>query len=87
MEQSFSLVQAEFDAVVDKSMIDTLLCGDKAEERVMGMLREAERVLKPGGIYIGFSLHTGEEVAKFVERLSWGVVRDKVPCASPFTGG
>lgn len=41
--------------VIDKSIIDTLLCGDKAFLMVARMLKEGTRVLKPNGVYFSIS--------------------------------
>lgn len=44
-----------FDLAVDKSTIDALLCGDDAFMKVAQMLKETQRVLKPGGHYFAIS--------------------------------
>lgn len=44
-----------FDLAIDKSTIDALLCGDNAFINVAKMLKEAQRVLKPGGVYLAIS--------------------------------
>ena len=44
-----------FDLAVDKSTIDALLCGDDSFVKVAMMLKETERVLKPGGHYFAIS--------------------------------
>jgi ubiquinone/menaquinone biosynthesis C-methylase UbiE len=52
-----------FDAVLDKSLIDTIICsGD--DRTVSEMLRECCRVLKPGGIHIILSLNRKAEVER-----------------------
>ena len=38
-----------FDAVLDKGTLDAMLCGTDADATVTAMLREAHRVLRPGG--------------------------------------
>lgn len=45
----------QFDLAVDKSTIDALLCGDDSFIKVAQMLKETQRVLKPGGIYFAIS--------------------------------
>lgn len=45
----------EFDMVIDKSTIDALLCGNNAFFNVAIMLKECQRVLKPGGYYVAIS--------------------------------
>ena len=52
-----------FDAVIDKSMVDTLLCGHAdSNGNVLRMFREALRVLRPGGTFVCWSLHKMHEV-------------------------
>ena len=44
-----------FDVAIDKSTIDALLCGNHSQLMVAMMLKEAQRVIKPGGYYIAIS--------------------------------
>lgn len=44
-----------FDLVLDKSTIDALLCGDHAYINTAKMLKECQKVLKVGGIYMAVS--------------------------------
>ena len=44
-----------FDVLIDKSIIDTLLCGDNAFINTMMMLKEGQRVIKEHGQYIAIS--------------------------------
>jgi len=55
------------DAVIDKSLIDTLLCYENSGACVQRMLLEAERVLGPGGRYVALSLHSKEDVLRFFD--------------------
>lgn len=43
---------SSFDSVVDKGMLDSLMCGPNAQQNVGKMLEEVRRVLKPRGVYI-----------------------------------
>lgn len=45
-----------FDAVLDKSVIDTMACDVNASQMIDAYLREALRVLRPGGAYLCVSL-------------------------------
>ena len=45
----------KFDVIIDKSTLDTLLCGNSAYLNVGIMLKECQRVLKTGGVYIVIS--------------------------------
>lgn len=47
-----------FDLIIDKSTIDALLCGDNAFMNVAIMLKECQRVLKVGGVYMAISYGT-----------------------------
>eukprot|EP01016_Furgasonia_blochmanni_P045551 TRINITY_DN643_c0_g1_i7.p1 TRINITY_DN643_c0_g1~~TRINITY_DN643_c0_g1_i7.p1 ORF type:complete len:305 (-),score=37.50 TRINITY_DN643_c0_g1_i7:269-1183(-) len=44
-----------FDLAIDKSTIDALLCGDDSFVSVARMMKEVQRVLKPGGVYFVIS--------------------------------
>jgi ubiquinone/menaquinone biosynthesis C-methylase UbiE len=44
-----------FDVAIDKSTIDTLLCGDDGNLMVAKMTKEVQRVLKPDGVYVTIS--------------------------------
>lgn len=49
------LADNSFDIAIDKSTIDALLCAPKSNLLVGKMLKEAQRILKPGGHYIAIS--------------------------------
>ena len=49
-----------FDLIVDKSTIDSMLCGEKSFLNTALMLKEVQRVLKTGGIYMIISYGTPE---------------------------
>ena len=45
-----------FDIVIDKSIIDTILCGENSHLYTCLMLKEGQRVIKQdGGIYLSIS--------------------------------
>lgn len=54
-----------FDAVVDKSLIDTTVCGQDGEALTHRFVKEMHRILKTNGIYITMTLHTWEEICKY----------------------
>jgi ubiquinone/menaquinone biosynthesis C-methylase UbiE len=56
-----------FDVAFDKSTMDCLFCCDGSNEIIAEMMREAWRVLKPGGLFISLSLHHAPKVVPFVE--------------------
>ncbi|KAI5059705.1 hypothetical protein GOP47_0026024 [Adiantum capillus-veneris] len=47
-----SFADHEFDFVIDKGMLDSLMCGSSAQLSAAKMLEEVRRVLKPGGGYM-----------------------------------
>lgn len=50
----------QFDILIDKSTIDALLCGDDSFLMTAKMLKEAQRVLKVGGVYLAISYGSPE---------------------------
>lgn len=44
--------EGEFDSVLDKGMLDSLMCGSSAPTSAASMIKEVRRVLKPGGVYM-----------------------------------
>ncbi len=53
--RKLELPDESVDFVLDKSTVDALYCGEKAQKSVAQMLREVKRVLKPTGFYMGLS--------------------------------
>ena len=69
-----------FDLVLDKALLDALLCGDESFDKAMMMLAEAHRVLKPGGKYVAISYGVpSSRVSLLEEGLSWKVEVVKIP--------
>ena len=62
-----------FDLAIDKSTIDALLCGDDSFLKVALMMKETQRVLKPGGHYFAISYGKPESRVYHFDRpfLSW----------------
>lgn len=52
-----------FDVVIDKALLDAMVCGDGASGNVSSMLTEIHRVLTPTGTYICIS-HGVEAIRK-----------------------
>jgi SAM-dependent methyltransferase len=48
--------------IIDKSLVDTLLCCSGTHDRIEKMMSEIHRILAPGSRFISFSLHPIEEV-------------------------
>lgn len=57
-----------FDLIIDKSTIDTLLCGDHSYTHVATMTKEISRILKTGGIYFIISYGIPENRMFHLER-------------------
>ena len=49
-----------FDLIIDKGTMDALLCGNDAYLKVAKMLKESQRILKPGGHFFFISYGTPE---------------------------
>ncbi len=57
--------QSEFNVVVDKGTLDSILCGDNSEPNAIKMLSEIYRVLAPNGIYICITYGDEEHRIKY----------------------
>ena len=60
----------EFDCVIDKGLLDTVLCGLHSTANVHKMLTNVWEVMKPGGVYYCISHGIPEERMEFLD-LSW----------------
>lgn len=49
-----------YDVVIEKSTLDAILCGDKSFLNAAKMLKEVQRILKTGGLYIIISYGSPE---------------------------
>ena len=56
-----------FDCVIDKSVIDTMLCSADGPRCARAMIGEIQRVLKPRGRYVCISLHPLRDVTSHCE--------------------
>jgi ubiquinone/menaquinone biosynthesis C-methylase UbiE len=55
----------KFDLIIDKSTIDALLCGDNSTINVTIMMKEYQRILKPGGTYVAISYGVPDNREKY----------------------
>jgi SAM-dependent methyltransferase len=65
-----------FDTVVDKGTADNLLCYKNTEKNMAEMLLEIYRCLKPGGLYLIFSLNKPHDILELAidhPRMHWVV--------------
>ena len=71
-----------FDVVIDKALLDALVCGDGAKGNTETMLKEIHRVLSPTGTYICIS-HGAEiqrkKYLKNVKLYNWNRVKFLIP--------
>lgn len=65
---------ATFDLIIDKALFDSLLCSDDNIVSVNKMVREMQRVLKPGGVYIVISHGSPENRLGYLRRPKQGLV-------------
>ena len=55
-----------FDVAIDKSTMDCIFCCSNSVTMISNMMHEAWRVLKPGGLFMTFSLHDAEKVLPYM---------------------
>eukprot|EP01041_Mallomonas_annulata_P006778 gene6778-13732_t len=67
--------------VLDKSLIDTVLCYSNSTDNTTRMITEIYRVLSPGGRYITLSLHNGEDISPYfiLPEFCWNVSIFHIP--------
>ncbi|KAF8820931.1 putative methyltransferase [Cardiosporidium cionae] len=69
------IANEEFDAVIDKGTLDSLLCGNEFIQNIRALLNECVRVLKPSGKY--FCISYGKPTTRLVhfqaEHFPWEV--------------
>ena len=69
--------------VIDKALLDAVVCGEAGAQRGAQLVREMHRVLKPGGVYVVIS-HANEAARQpYFDAIGWTptVVRIQVPPA------
>jgi ubiquinone/menaquinone biosynthesis C-methylase UbiE len=57
----------QFDAVVDKALLDSLLCGERSTANAGLYVKEVARCLKPGGVFIVVSFGAPENRLSYFE--------------------
>ena len=55
------VADGQFDVVLDKGTLDSILCGDSSGPNSEKALREIHRALKPGGVYVCVSYGLPEQ--------------------------
>lgn len=78
---------ASFDAVIDKALLDAMVCTDGANQNVSLMLSEIHRVLNPTGVYICVSHGTEAQRKKYLKNLKkYNWIRTKSQIQKPGFG-
>lgn len=67
-----ALPDACFDVVLDKAVLDAVLCGEDAFAKATSMVCSMYRVLKPGGYYVVVSFGKPEQRLPFLTALPQG---------------
>jgi len=55
----------EFNVVLDKGTLDSILCGDNSVPNAEKMMQEIYRILAPGGVYVCITYGDEEHRKKF----------------------
>jgi hypothetical protein len=67
--RNLQLKDGTFDAVIDKALLDAMVCTDGAKANVELMLSDIHRVLNPTGVYISVSHGTEAQRKKYIKNL------------------
>lgn len=70
----------QFDAVIDKGMLDSILCGDNSRPNCEEMINEVYRVLEGDGVYVCISYGYPEERIHYFKNpdFNWEIKAQKV---------
>lgn len=68
--RNLPLADESVSCIIDKSLVDTMLCYSQSRKATSDFIREMCRVLAPGGVFISFSLHGVEEVVRYYTKHS-----------------
>ncbi|CEO95425.1 Methyltransferase type 11 domain-containing protein [Plasmodiophora brassicae] len=72
-----------FDVCLDKGTLDCFACGEDAATEVSTMLKEVNRVLKPGGVYICISFGTPNTRAHYFQAVPAWTLESTVTIDKP----
>jgi hypothetical protein len=79
---------ASFDAVIDKALLDSLLCGENSTVNTGKYVGTVARLLKPGGAFIIVSFGTPENRLSYLEGdYGWQVTVHSIPKPTINTAG
>ncbi len=85
---SMGFPDASFDAVIDKALLDSLLCGENSTVNTGKYVGTVARLLKPGGAFIIVSFGTPENRLSYLEGdYGWQVTVHSIPKPTINTAG
>ena len=85
--RSMAFKDATFDLVIDKALLDAMVCTDGANSNVNLMLADIHRVLNPSGTYICVSHGTEAQRKKYIKNLKkYNWIRTKTMIQKPGIG-
>eukprot|EP00743_Colponemidia_sp_Colp-15_P001564 GILK01001709.1.p1 GENE.GILK01001709.1~~GILK01001709.1.p1 ORF type:complete len:363 (-),score=65.21 GILK01001709.1:107-1195(-) len=69
-----------FDLIVDKGLLDTLVCGTDSIENTVKMTFEVFRCLKPNGVFVAISLHEEKDFITLLDNdcIGWAVAHIRI---------
>eukprot|EP00742_Colponemidia_sp_Colp-10_P001417 GILJ01001525.1.p1 GENE.GILJ01001525.1~~GILJ01001525.1.p1 ORF type:complete len:362 (+),score=53.01 GILJ01001525.1:56-1141(+) len=69
-----------FDLIVDKGLLDTLVCGTDSIENTVKMTFEIFRCLKPNGVFVAISLHEETDFITLLDNdcIGWAVAHIRI---------
>ena len=77
---SLTFPTSSMDAVLDKAMLDSLLCGENSTANTGRYLQEVSRILKPAGVFIIVSYAAPEHRLSYLEGdFGWSVAVSTLP--------
>merc|ERR1712187_596563 len=66
------LPSGNFNVVIDKATLDSILCGEGSTHNAQKMLQEVSRVLQPNGVYIAISHGQPSYRLTYLQRQEFG---------------
>merc|ERR1719240_1074659 len=70
--RAMELPDGNFNVVVDKATLDSVLCGEGSTHNAQKMLQEVSRVLQPNGVYLCVSHGQPEARLTYLDRAEYG---------------
>ena len=67
-----------FNAVIEKGLLDSILCGDRSRIMAQRMLNQVHRVLTQGGIYISITHAKPDDRIRYFDEAIWKIKHFKV---------